>query len=79
MTTGCAGCNRQIRDGETYCVYGCSQTAYYEDLEAEREAEREREREQEREKSKPAVVINVSGGGGQQSSGQGTQAGSRSY
>ncbi|KAL2882130.1 hypothetical protein CSAL01_09450 [Colletotrichum salicis] len=68
MTKGCPGCNREIKDSQSYCAYGCSQTAYYEDREADREAEREKEREQERQKSQPLVVVNVSGGGSQQSS-----------
>ncbi|KAK1537640.1 hypothetical protein CPAR01_07753 [Colletotrichum paranaense] len=68
MTKGCPGCNREIKDSQTYCVYGCSQDAYHEQREAGREAEREREREQERQRSQPLVVVNVSGGGSQQSS-----------
>ncbi|KAK1516324.1 hypothetical protein CABS01_06291 [Colletotrichum abscissum] len=67
MTKGCPGCNRQIKDYQTYCVYGCSQVAYYENKrrrERERQRQMERMRERERSRVPPVFVYLGSGGGG---------------
>ncbi|OHF01868.1 hypothetical protein CORC01_02746 [Colletotrichum orchidophilum] len=67
MTKGCPGCNREIRDRQDYCNYGCRERAYYEGkLRRERERARERERDLERERNRqqPVVVFMESGGGG---------------